>query len=1611
MPNHVVNSLKFEINVTTQSDFEELAMQVSELVQKTIAEIIEKTIEELYPKADLLVIKKLEIDLGDLQSSNLRANLVKKFKIQFFEALKKHLDTTESQITNQKELPFLILDSFIQTGRKPSWIPGKGDYLNDFFKSASLQNSKKLVAKIRQYSKNSTHKKRMLEGIPEEVLVDVLFVEQPISQFISSKEVLQIKSIFRNQFRHLDESSVNRLFKNMLLELLLHPQKINRWSTFQLVVLESLQQLIGMESLQISEGYLPQIVLKDPQTKSELVDLDTTYIQQIDNKYLTANQELVAKFKFFLLNGYSLPDRRSSSYSYRNINALFEALLNSDFLELIAFLLQYGKVAGVKRRFLDQISQDLVTKFFGLVAPEKRKLLEWVGGVFEQVQEEYQPINQTLIQVKKSLNEITFDLFLNKNLSSISDESYLRLLFKKTAQKYGISYKKLLFLTLKTISFGELKGKNFGFEKTLINLYSKDFLRKNQYSISEWIMYANENRVPITYSKSEQKEGWTSLFLQIFKNYHGSVTNAAKDWLANKDFVKEGKEVGASVMQLWEAFSHTFHIPIGDFLIPVLLDRRVTSDFNLDAKSFVFWVNQYKISGIYFDKAPNVKLFLGFLNLNRDLVSLELLKKVLMGLPVPSKVDKQLLTKLVNLIRPALASHLVHLLNWLAVELKEKKVDFLEQSIYRWLYSQLLLLPQNQLTVIHLKRLIIDYLNLKLRPISKYSFHLAKPASVRISSNSSKKSSNVSSKSIALIFEILGYKEIYEIFKEAKRYNEEILFQMMLTKYASSFYQLLLRNRYNLEFQDAVLVQSPTWLKKQLIDFLLQENSLDWVAITASYRTYFEDSGWIKLEGRALENFIEKILWHYLYDSRVLNRDVFLIKTLHHAHESNYLTKRFWKDLEDVFFQEVQRIAPSKNLFILDLLRLSELEQFSYFSAILQFKKTKYSLTPIFERLVYEFKFPGGHDFEGSIPEEFEAYIQRLVVENKHEFVDFLKHVKPQFLGLRFLKLLDIGSLEVLVLHSHKQLRIRISIRQIQEVLRIFKIQEPKKISIFYSSWLLTLLKINSVDRSTIHWVSQMVKLIFENNLVPNSRLSDLVWENNVVKSFQWNAGERIEFTAALTQLGFDSTSSPFTLVFENEEHIQTYFMNFQDSNLANLKGRIFFSSWLDLFFEIASKTALMEFVDLFRASFYSTKGSTMFKFERFMDQFLLMKEGIASFQKVREDEPKNWAIFQENAPSYFRDLEVSLDTKSIGLDLFQVFTYFLRYGVLPKGYGSLVVFSKQLMQLSGSELIRYRGVFFAALKSSVYKKNVIKLVKLLDEKWFYNLIHPMLNKVLEQLNQEIKQKTGSSLFTALRLNHTVERVLFLIESGYKSAFGFKEATELVVPLVEQWVVSQKVDVVLSVFASESKKTNLLLEIQKSSKIVKKVLEEAIEQQEEVVEEIPEEVDLGEGVTIYNAGMVLCWPFFGRFFSALGLVEMGNFKGKQAEERAVQLLQFLTTGLKEFEEWDLSLNKILCGVSLNTVISSTIEPTIEEEELVKKLINGTVFNWEKMRGTKLETFRETFLMREGRLYEKDNRWELFVERKAYDVLMDTLTWNISMINLSWMKKRLTVQWK
>jgi hypothetical protein len=560
---------------------------------------------------------------------------------------------------------------------------------------------------------------------------------------------------------------------------------------------------------------------------------------------------------------------------------------------------------------------------------------------------------------------------------------------------------------------------------------------------------------------------------------------------------------------------------------------------------------------------------------------------------------------------------------------------------------------------------------------------------------------------------------------------------------------------------------------------------------------------------------------------------------------------------------------------------------------------------------------------------------------------------------------------------------------------------------------LVFLFQATKLPRSTADLVVEVGAILAEEGILETGKLDLNGKVTLLTKLFGWNEEEKIYFfEQTRVWVALEAVPDP-VLELTTDEQIYAYFKQNNDPYLKDLRGKVFFKSWLNSFFDLASIPILKAFVEVFKNSFYENSYGVSVKRELFFKRFFQLKDGYNSFQKALVTSPQSWLEFRQNSPMFFEQYAKEAAPNIIQLTSIELLNFYLAHGVLPKEEGSLQAFANKLMQIKGADFTRLRAIFLASLSDVRKKKYLFNLLRYVDEKWFFDLIHPKLSSELDKLVLEVKKKTGSNFFTDLRIQHPVDRILFFADSLSKMGSSNKHLVELVLPIFEQWVDTKRPSMVDTLFSSRDIKSEVLFLIQHASRKVKKVVEEVIEKKEEDVAKVtePEEVDLGEGVSISNAGMILCWPFFGRFFGAIGLVEQGKFKGQQAEERAVQLLQYLATGLTTFEEWDLSLNKVLCGVPLNTPISPSIELTVEEEELVKKLINGTIFNWEKMRGTRLETFRETFFMREGMLYEKDNRWELFVERKAYDVLMDTMNWNISMINLSWMKKRLNVQWK
>ena len=74
------------------------------------------------------------------------------------------------------------------------------------------------------------------------------------------------------------------------------------------------------------------------------------------------------------------------------------------------------------------------------------------------------------------------------------------------------------------------------------------------------------------------------------------------------------------------------------------------------------------------------------------------------------------------------------------------------------------------------------------------------------------------------------------------------------------------------------------------------------------------------------------------------------------------------------------------------------------------------------------------------------------------------------------------------------------------------------------------------------------------------------------------------------------------------------------------------------------------------------------------------------------------------------------------------------------------------------------------------------------------------------------------------------------------------------------------------------------------------------------------------------------------------------------------------------------------------------------------MLQSVLEYWTILKNTSIESLRESFLMRAGKLSFDGKEWLLQVEQKGYDVLLQNLPWNISMIKLPWMKYLLRTEW-
>jgi len=163
-------------------------------------------------------------------------------------------------------------------------------------------------------------------------------------------------------------------------------------------------------------------------------------------------------------------------------------------------------------------------------------------------------------------------------------------------------------------------------------------------------------------------------------------------------------------------------------------------------------------------------------------------------------------------------------------------------------------------------------------------------------------------------------------------------------------------------------------------------------------------------------------------------------------------------------------------------------------------------------------------------------------------------------------------------------------------------------------------------------------------------------------------------------------------------------------------------------------------------------------------------------------------------------------------------------------------------------------------------------------------------------------------------------------------------------------------------------------------------------------------------VYIQNAGLVLLNPFLGRLFSRLNYIENRVFKSNETAERGVHLLQYILNKSEKSEEYELAFNKLLCGLPISMSVAKEITLSDEEKEMAESLLLGVIQNWSVLKNTTPDALRASFLMREGKLSEYGQHWQLQVASKGIDVLLAQLPWGISTFKLNWMDKIFQVDW-
>lgn len=165
-----------------------------------------------------------------------------------------------------------------------------------------------------------------------------------------------------------------------------------------------------------------------------------------------------------------------------------------------------------------------------------------------------------------------------------------------------------------------------------------------------------------------------------------------------------------------------------------------------------------------------------------------------------------------------------------------------------------------------------------------------------------------------------------------------------------------------------------------------------------------------------------------------------------------------------------------------------------------------------------------------------------------------------------------------------------------------------------------------------------------------------------------------------------------------------------------------------------------------------------------------------------------------------------------------------------------------------------------------------------------------------------------------------------------------------------------------------------------------------------------------EKLMVKSAGIILLAPFLKPFFTRLQLIKDNDWVSREAQVKAVYMLKYLGNGVQLCPEYQLVLEKLLCGIPINQPLETAPEFTQAETDEAEDLLHSVLEHWQRLKNTSVNGLRESFFKRDGILTAKENNWQLQIERKTMDVLLDSVPWGFSTVSLPWNEYIIFTEW-